>query len=100
MRRFRLSPLAKSDLADIRHFIRQDKPAAASRQIAKFYDAFETLGRHSELGQQRPELGPDLRTFSTGTYVIVYRPFARGVEVVRILSGYRDVEALFGASHL
>jgi toxin ParE1/3/4 len=97
MRRFRLSPLAKSDLAEIRHYIRQDKPLAADRQIAKFFHAFQMLARNSELGQRRPEFGSELRTFSVGNYVIVYRPFAEGVEIARVVSGYRDFEALFGA---
>jgi toxin ParE1/3/4 len=97
MRQFRLSPLAKSDLAEIWHHIRLDKPVAADRQIAKFFRAFQMLARNSELGQQRPEFGSNLRTFSVGNYVIVYRPFAEGVEIARVVSGYRDFEALFGA---
>lgn len=98
MRRFRLSPLAKSDIADIRHYIRQDKPLAAERQIAKFFHTFQMLARDFELGQRRPEFGSDFRTFSVGNYVIAYRPFAEGVEIARVVSGYRDFEALFGAS--
>jgi toxin ParE1/3/4 len=97
MRRFRLSPLAKRDLAEIRHYIRQDKPAAADRQIAKFFQTFQMLAKNSGLGQRRPELGSDLRTFSVGTYVVVYRPFAEGAEIARVVSGYRDFQALFGA---
>ena len=81
MRRFRLSPLAKSDLADIRHYIRQDKPTAADRQIATFFRTFRMLAKNSELGQRRPEFGPSLRTFSVGSYVIVYRPHDEGVEI-------------------
>ena len=96
MRRFRLSSSAKRDLAEIRHYIRQDKPMAADRQIAAFFRTFQTLAKNSEMGQRRPEFGLDLCTFSVGNYVIVYRPFAEGVEVARIVSGYRDFEALFG----
>jgi toxin ParE1/3/4 len=96
MRRFRLSPLAKNDLAEIRHYIRQDKPVAADGQIAKFYQTFGMLAKNWEMGQRRPEFGPEIRTFSVGTYVIVYRPFAEGVEIARVVSGYRDFEALFG----
>jgi toxin ParE1/3/4 len=95
MRRFRLSPLAKSDLAEIRHYIRQDKPTAADQQIAKFFQAFQMLAKNSELGQRRPEFGSDLRTFSVGNYIIAYRSFDEGVEIARIVSGYRDFEALF-----
>lgn len=98
MRRFRLSPLAKSDLAEIRHYIWQDKPVAADRQIAKFFDTFQMLAGNSELGQQRPDVGPDLRAFSVGNYVVVYRPYIEGVEIARVVSGYRDFEALFGTS--
>ncbi|MBU4272904.1 MAG: type II toxin-antitoxin system RelE/ParE family toxin [Planctomycetes bacterium] len=95
MSRFRLSSLAKSDLAEIRHHIRRDKPLAADRQIAAFFQRFRTLARNPELGQRRPEFGPDLRVFSFGNYVIVYRPFANGVEIARVVSGYRDLDALF-----
>lgn len=98
MKRFHLSPLAKTDLADIRHHIRQDKPSAAERQIASFFKTFQTLARNAELGQRSPEFGPDIRTFSVGAYVIFYRPFTKGVEIVRVVSGYRDLDALFGHS--
>lgn len=97
MRRFRLSSLAKSDLAEIRHYIRQDKPTAADRQIAAFFQTFQMLAKNSELGQRRPEFGPDLRDFSVGNYVIVYRPFVEGVEIARVVSGYRDMKTLFAA---
>jgi toxin ParE1/3/4 len=97
MRRFRLSPLARSDLAEIRHFIRKDKPAAADRQIATFFRSFHVLAKNREMGQHRPEFGSEIRTFSVGNYVVVYRPFAEGVEVVRVVSGFRDLDNLLGA---
>jgi toxin ParE1/3/4 len=97
MRRFRLSSLAKHDLAEIRHYICQDKPAAADRQIVTFFQTFQTLAENPELGQRQPEFGTDLRTFSVGAYVVVYRPYAKGVEIARVASGYRDFDALFRA---
>jgi len=97
VRRFRLSPLAKSDLAEIRHYIRRDKPVAAERQIAAFFETFRALARNAEMGQRRTEFGPGLRVFSVGTYVVVYRPVAQGVEIARVVSGFRDLAALFGA---
>jgi toxin ParE1/3/4 len=97
MSRFRLSFLAKSDLAEIRHYIRQDKPDAADRQIATFFRAFRALAQNSELGERRPEFGPELRVFSVGTYVVVYRPHEAGVEIARVVSGYRDLEVMFGS---
>ena len=94
MSRFRLAQLARTDLAEIRHYISQDKPAATKRQISTFFDRFHTLAAHPEMGERRPELGADLRSFAVGNYVIIYRPIPRGVEIARVVSGYRDLEAL------
>jgi toxin ParE1/3/4 len=93
--RFRLADLAKSDLATIRHYIARDNPSAADRQIDRFFETFHRLGRNPGMGERRPDLGEELRTFSVGTYVIVFRPAPEGVRIVRVVSGYRDMEALF-----
>jgi len=36
-----------------------------------------------------------LRGFSVGNYLIFYRQIENGIEVERVLSGYRDFNALF-----
>ena len=95
MRRFRLAHLARTDLAGIRHYIAQDKPAAADRQIATFFEKFHVLATHPQMGQSRPELGSNLRSFAIGNYVIIYRPTSEGIEIARVLSGYRDLDVLF-----
>jgi len=95
MSRFRLAQLARTDLAEIRHYIAQDKPRAADRQVAEFFEKFHLLAKNPEMGEKRPELGPNLRSFGAGNYVIVYRPIREGVEIARVISGYRDIEALF-----
>ena len=92
---FRLAPLAKTDLAEIRHYIARDKPMAADRQIARFFERFHSLATNPLMGQSRPDLGPNLRSFSVGNYVVIYRPISEGVEIARVASGYRDIEALF-----
>ena len=50
------------------------------------------LCRNPELGERRYDLGPELRCFALGTYVIIYRT---AVEIARVISGYRDLDALF-----
>ena len=47
------------------------------------------------MGRRRDELLPTLRSFPVDDYLIFYRPIVEGIEVVRIVSGYRDLEALF-----
>jgi toxin ParE1/3/4 len=50
------------------------------------------------LGRSRPELASDLRSFPTGSYIIFYVPIETGIEIVRVVSGNRDIDALFGTS--
>ena len=47
------------------------------------------------MGRRRDELLPTLRSFPVDDYLIFYLPIVEGIEVVRIVSGYRDLEALF-----
>ncbi len=95
MGRFRLSELALTDLAEIRRYIARDKPKAAARQISLFFDKFRFLAENPLLGELQPECGADIRSFSVGTYVIFYRPATMGIEVARVVSGYRDWSGLF-----
>lgn len=95
MKRFRVSYLARRDLAEIRHYIRRDKPKVADKLIDAFFQRFRILAANPELGQLRGEFGSDIRLFSVGNYAIIYRPFTQGVEIVRVASGFRDLDALF-----
>jgi len=47
------------------------------------------------MGRSYSQLAPALRGFPLENYIIFYRPAAKGIEVERLLSGYRDLEALF-----
>jgi toxin ParE1/3/4 len=47
------------------------------------------------MGRSRPELAPDLRSFPVGSYLIFYQPLDDGIEIIRIISAARDVDALF-----
>lgn len=57
--------------------------------------AMRRLGDWPELGRPRPELRAGLRSLSIGNYLIFYRVRADAVEVLRVLHGRRDVDALF-----
>jgi toxin ParE1/3/4 len=43
----------------------------------------------------RPDLGAGILGFPVEDYVIFYRQVSTGIEVVRVLHGARDIEALF-----
>ena len=55
----------------------------------------QMLAAHPELGQERPELGNGLRCITAGSYVLVYRPTADEIELVRAVHSARDIDALF-----
>jgi toxin ParE1/3/4 len=48
------------------------------------------------MGRLWTELEPPLRSFPVGNYLIFYRAEgSRGIVVIAVVSGYRDIEALF-----
>jgi len=47
------------------------------------------------MGRLRSELLPGLRSFPCASFLIFYFPLSDGVDVVRVLSAARDIEALF-----
>jgi len=55
----------------------------------------EKLAASPNIGRHRDELLSGLRSFPTGNYLIFYIPLEDGIDVVRILNGARDIEALF-----
>lgn len=97
MNRFRLTSRAERDVDEIWLYIARDNTQAADRLMGSFLDRFQMLADRTRLGRQRDELNAGLRSFVVGNYVVLYRPIKNGIEDVRVLSGYRDIDALFGA---
>jgi len=87
-------PRASEDLAEIWAFIAEDSIKHADKFAALIDDHFRALARRPLMGRSRPELAPDLRSFPVGQYVIFYMPLPKGVEIVRVLHGARDVESI------
>lgn len=92
----RRSALAERDLLEIWSFIARDNPGAADRFLDLVGEKCELLANSPEIGRRRDDLAPSLRSFPVGRYVIFYRPAERGIQVVRVLSAYRDIAALLG----
>lgn len=95
MTRYVLAPLAKRDLQEIRDYIAKDSTTAARRVVRELRAAMESLVEMPGKGHLREDLGDDLRAWVVYSYLIIYRPETRPLEVVRVVSGYRDVPELF-----
>ncbi len=56
------------------------------------------LSESPGIGRKREELAQGLRSSVVGNYLIFYRAIEDGIEIVRVISGHRDIEALFESS--
>ncbi len=95
MARAIFAPAAEGDLTEIYTFIASDNRAAAWSTIELLEQKTTTLAAAPGLGRAREELQSNLRSLAVGNYVIFYRPSPDGIEVVRVLHGKRDIEAIF-----
>ncbi len=87
-------PRALVDLAEIWAFIAEDSVKHADRFAALIDSQFRTLARQPHMGRSRPELATELRSFPVGQHVIFYLPLPKGVEIVRVLHGARDIDSV------
>jgi len=95
MNRYRVDPDARDDLDEIYVYVAEQNAPAADRLIANLIERFRLLATQPFLGQARPDLAEDLRSFVVGNYVIFYRPANDGIDVVRVIHAARDIDALF-----
>jgi plasmid stabilization system protein ParE len=92
---FFYSAEARLDLFGIWEYIARDNLDAADRVEKDIHDAVAMLARSPEVGHSRRDLtSRPVRFWSIHSYLIVYDPATRPLEVVRILSGYRDIAVL------
>jgi len=95
MPRMTRRPLAEADILEIWDYIADDSVAAADRWLDELDAKFNLLATQPMMGRVRDELEPGMRSFPFGRYVIFYMPIDEGIDVVRVLHGARDIDAVF-----
>lgn len=88
-------PQAQADVDEIWLFIAQDDLARADSFIDLIAERCRLLAENPRMGRDRSQLAAGLRSFPVGNYIIFYMPLPNGIEVVRVLNGARDMDALF-----
>jgi plasmid stabilization system protein ParE len=94
-----ISPNARVDLEEIWSHYATDlqNPDAADRIHSELFDALRKLARNPGIGHLRSDLACEpLRYWCVRRYLIIYRGEKRPVEIVRVLHGARDVQAILG----
>lgn len=87
---------AELDLDEIWLFIATDNVGAADALIDAIAQTARRLAEQPLMGRARPELAPEIRSFTVGRYVLFYRPLPNGVELVRAIHSARDLPTLAG----
>ena len=88
-------PLAEADILEIWDTIADDSFAAADRWVDRLDEQFRLLAAQPLMGRARGELAPSVRSFPFGRHVVFYVPLDDGIDVVRVLHGARDIDAVF-----
>jgi toxin ParE1/3/4 len=96
----RITPLASSDLIEIWSYVAEDSVANADAFIDKLYETIQSLAGNPGSGRHREELAPGIQSFPFGRYIIFYRVIPNAIEIVRVLHGARDIDALFESGSL
>lgn len=102
MAEFILAPCVEDELLAIWSFIAQDNPDAATRVVEAAYETFKNLARRPTLGRLRKFSNArmkDVRSWRLSgfdNYLVFYRPIPKGIQVLHVYHGARDIDALFG----
>ena len=90
-----LSPEARQDLLDLWEYIAQDSIDAADRIRDALFAAMDRLAEMPYMGHLREDLSDEpIRFWRVHSYLILYRAEKSPMEVIRIVSGYRDIRSL------
>lgn len=86
---------ATDDLAQIWNYLVQETSVGrADDQVRKIETACRKLSEFPLAGRARDKIIPGLRTVVATPYVIFYRKSKAAVEIIRVLDGRRDIDAI------
>lgn len=97
MSEYYLSPIAEQDIEDIVSYIARENADAALQLLDTLYDAMDKLADNPMMGHKRDDLTDQPVRFwpFKWHYLVIYTPESP-IEIIRVLSGYRDVSSLLG----
>ncbi|NET01994.1 MAG: type II toxin-antitoxin system RelE/ParE family toxin [Sphaerospermopsis sp. SIO1G2] len=90
-----ISPEASRDLSEIIDYFAGKNIDAGENFVDEFEKKCKYLVNFPNMGRSYENIRVDLRGVPLNGYVILYRVINGGIEIVRVVSGYRDLEFLF-----
>jgi len=95
MSHYIISPTASRDLEEISNYFASRNIEAGERFVEQFAKKCKNIIEFPNIGRSYAEIAPGLRGVPVDGYIILYRVREAGVEIVRVVSGYQDLESLF-----
>lgn len=94
-----LTPAADADLDEIWLYVADSSGAVPADALEdELHTAMHRLGESPGIGHLRHDLAEEaLRFWAVHKFLIVYRPETRPIQIVRVLHGARDVQAILGS---
>lgn len=86
---------AIKDINDICEYIARQNSTAASQLFDAIRKKCKLVANFPNMGKSYSRLAPNLRGFIVEDYIIFYYPREDGINIIRVISGYRDFESLF-----
>lgn len=90
-----VSPTASRDLDAIGDYFVTRNIEAGERLLREFVKKCENLVKFPNMGRSYDRIKPGLRGVPLDGYIIFYRVFDNGIEILRVVSGYQELEAMF-----
>jgi toxin ParE1/3/4 len=90
-----ISDRAGKDLEEISEYIAVDNPKAAIKLLNTFYKTFRNLTEMPNVGHKNTDIiDKDILFWNVKKYLIVYQINGLDINIVRVLSSYRDISGL------
>lgn len=95
MKQHIISPKASEDLSEIIDYFVRINIDAGEHFVEKFDKKCKYLANFLNMGRSYGNIKADLRGVPLDNYIILYRVVNSGIEIVRVASGYQNLESLF-----
>jgi toxin ParE1/3/4 len=95
MSRYVINILASRDLIEIADYFAENNVEVGERFFREFNSKCQQLVSFPRSGKSYESISPDLRGLSLDGYIIFYRILDDGIEILRVVSGRRNLPSLF-----
>ncbi|NES21937.1 MAG: type II toxin-antitoxin system RelE/ParE family toxin [Symploca sp. SIO3E6] len=95
MKTLKITLPASQDLNAISDYFLEQSIDAGERFVEAFNQKCQYLARYPYMGKSYTHLKPGLRGLLLMGYIIFYRVLEDNIEILRVVSGYRNLQDVF-----